>query len=131
MQTRLDREIGFMEKGLKLRSQRQQVLATNIANADTPNYKAQDIDFNKAMKSALSGSGTNSGLVTTNPRHVTDVSQGAAQVQARKQLQNSADANTVDMDVEQSQFAENALQYETLVTLINSNFKNINSVMQG
>jgi len=120
-----------MEQGLKLRSQRQQVLATNIANADTPNYKAQDIDFNKAMKSALSGSGTNSGLVTTNPRHVTDVSQGAAQVQARKQLQNSADANTVDMDVEQSQFAENALQYETLVTLINSNFKNINSVMQG
>ena len=131
MQTRLDREIGFMEQGLKLRSQRQQVLATNIANADTPNYKAQDIDFNKAMKSALSGTGTNSGLVTTNPRHVTDVSQGAAQVQARKQLQNSADANTVDMDVEQSQFAENALQYETLVTLINSNFKNINSVMQG
>jgi len=131
MQTRLDREIGFMEQGLKLRSQRQQVLATNIANADTPNYKAQDIDFNQAMKSALSGSSTNSGLVATNPRHVTDASQGSAQVQARKQKQNSADGNTVDMDVEQSQFAENALQYETLVTLINSNFKNINSVMQG
>jgi flagellar basal-body rod protein FlgB len=131
MQTRLDREIGFMEQGLKLRSQRQQVLATNIANADTPNYKAQDIDFNKAMKSALSESGTNSGLATTNPRHVAEASQGAAQVQVRKQTQNSADANTVDMDVEQSQFAENALQYETLVTLINSNFKNINSVMQG
>jgi flagellar basal-body rod protein FlgB len=135
MQTKLDREIGFMEQGLKLRSQRQQVLATNIANADTPNYKAQDIDFNQALKSALSGTGTNSstnsGLVTTNPRHVTDAIQGAAQVQARKQTQNSADGNTVDMDVEQSQFAENALQYETLVTLINSNFKNINSVMQG
>lgn len=131
MQTRLDREIGFMEQGLKLRSQRQQVLATNIANADTPNYKAQDIDFNQALKSALSGSSTSSGLVATNPRHVTDASSGNAQVQARKQLQSSADANTVDMDVEQSQFAENALQYETLVTLINSNFKNINSVMQG
>jgi len=131
MQTRLDREVGFMEQGLKLRSQRQQVLATNIANADTPNYKAQDLDFNQALKSALSGTGTSSGLATTNPRHVTDVKQGSAQVQARKQLQSSADGNTVDMDVEQSQFAENALQYETLVSIINGKFKNINSVMQG
>jgi len=131
MQTRLDREIGFMEQGLKLRSQRQQVLATNIANADTPNYKAQDLNFNQALQAALGGSSTKSGLVTTNPRHVTDAAAGNAQVQARKQSQSSADGNTVDMDVEQSQFAENALQYETLVTLINSNFKNINSVMQG
>jgi flagellar basal-body rod protein FlgB len=131
MQTRLDKEIGFMEQGLRLRSQRQQVLATNIANADTPNYKAQDLDFNQALKSALSGTSSSSGLVATNPRHVTDVTQGSALVQARKQLQSSADGNTVDMDVEQSQFAENALQYETLVSIINSHFKNINSVMQG
>jgi len=131
MQTRLDKEVGFMEQGLRLRSQRQQVLATNIANADTPNYKAQDLDFNQALKSALSGTSSSSGLVATNPRHVTDVTQGSALVQARKQLQSSADGNTVDMDVEQSQFAENALQYETLVSIINSHFKNINSVMQG
>jgi flagellar basal-body rod protein FlgB len=131
MQTRLDREISFMEQGLKLRSQRQQVLATNIANADTPNYKAQDLDFNQALKSALSASSINSGLAATNPRHVQGATGSIAQVQARKQLQSSADGNTVDMDVEQSQFAENALQYETLVSIINSHFKNINSVMQG
>jgi len=131
MQTRLDKEVGFMEQGLRLRSQRQQVLATNIANADTPNYKAQDIDFNQAMKAALSNTSSSAGLATTHPQHVGGTNGGAAKVQTRNQVQNSADGNTVDMDVEQSQFAENALQYETLVTMINGTFKNINSVMQG
>jgi flagellar basal-body rod protein FlgB len=136
MQTRLDREVGFYEQGLKVRSQRQQVLATNIANADTPNYKAQDINFRTAMQSALSSDTKNAasqsgGLVTTQPNHIGALSQGSAQVQARQQLQNSADGNTVDMDVEQSQFAENALQYETLVQMISGKFKKLNSVLQG
>ena len=136
MQTRLDREVGFYEQGLKVRSQRQQVLATNIANADTPNYKAQDINFRTAMQSALSSDSKNAktqsgGLVTTQANHIGALSQGSAQVQARQQLQNSADGNTVDMDVEQSQFAENALQYETLVQMISGKFKKLNSVLQG
>jgi flagellar basal-body rod protein FlgB len=136
MQTRLDREVGFYEQGLKVRSQRQQVLATNIANADTPNYKAQDINFRTAMQSALSSDTKNAasqsgGLVTTQANHIGALSQGSAQVQARQQLQNSADGNTVDMDVEQSQFAENALQYETLVQMISGKFKKLNSVLQG
>ena len=131
MQTRLDKEIGFMEQGLRLRSQRQQVLATNIANADTPNYKAQDIDFNQAMKAALTHTSSSAGLAVTHPQHVGGTNAGTAKVQTRNQVQSSADGNTVDMDVEQSQFAENALQYETLVTMINGTFKNINSVMQG
>ena len=131
MQTRLDKEIGFMEQGLRIRAQRQQVLATNIANADTPNYKAKDIDFNQAMKSALSNTGNNAGMSVTNSKHIDSSSNVLAQVKARSAKQNSVDGNTVDMDVEQSQFAENALQYETLVSMINGTFKNINSVMQG
>jgi flagellar basal-body rod protein FlgB len=136
MQTRLDREVGFYEQGLKVRSQRQQVLATNIANADTPNYKAQDINFRTAMQSALSSdnmkvSSQSGGLAVTQANHIGTSSQGNAQVQARQQLQNSADGNTVDMDVEQAQFAENALQYETLVQMISGKFKKINSVLQG
>ena len=131
MQTRLDKEIGFMEQGLKIRAQRQQVLATNIANADTPNYKAKDIDFNQAMKSALSNTGNNAGMSVTNSKHIDSSSNVLSQVTERTAKQNSADGNTVDMDVEQSQFAENALQYETLVSMINGTFKNINSVMQG
>jgi flagellar basal-body rod protein FlgB len=136
MQTRLDREVGFYEQGLKVRSQRQQVLATNIANADTPNYKAQDINFRTAMQSALSSDNKNAkspsgGLAVTQANHIGTSAPSSALVQARQQLQNSADGNTVDMDVEQSQFAENALQYETLVQMISGKFKKLNSVLQG
>jgi flagellar basal-body rod protein FlgB len=130
--TRLDNEIGFMEQGLRLRSQRQQVLATNIANADTPNYKAQDFDFKSAMQSAISGSTPASQMLTTDARHMGGTNAGVTlSTQAIKPTQNSADGNTVDMNLEQTKFTENALQYEALVSLINSNFKNINSVMQG
>jgi flagellar basal-body rod protein FlgB len=88
------------------------------------------------MQSALSSDTKNAasqsgGLVTTQANHIGALSQGSAQVQARQQLQNSADGNTVDMDVEQSQFAENALQYETLVQMISGKFKKLNSVLQG
>ena len=131
MQTRLDKEIGFMEQGLRVRAQRQQVLATNIANADTPNYKAKDLDFNQAMKAALGNTGSQENMSVTNSKHIGSANNVSAQVKERSNLQNSADGNTVDMDVEQSQFAENALQYETLVSMINGTFKNINSVMQG
>lgn len=131
MQTRLDKEIGFMEQGLRIRAQRQQVLATNIANADTPNYKAKDLDFNQAMKSALSNTSNSAGMTVTDSKHIDASRNVLAQVKERSVKQNSADGNTVDMDVEQSQFAENALQYETLVSMINGTFKNINSVMQG
>jgi len=135
MLSKLDNEIGFMEQGLRLRSQRQQVLATNIANVDTPNYKAQDFDFKAAMKSALSSVGPSSGMVATNSRHIGGASVGSSatqvQTQPRKQLQNNADGNTVDMNVETVQFTENALQYETLVSMINGQFKSLNSVIQG
>ena len=131
MQTRLDKEVGFMEQGLRVRAQRQQVLATNIANADTPNYKAKDLDFNQAMKAALGNTGSQENMSVTNSKHIGSANNVSAQVKERSNLQNSADGNTVDMDVEQSQFAENALQYETLVSMINGTYKNINSVMQG
>lgn len=132
MQTRFDKEINHLEQGLKLRTQRQQVLATNIANADTPNYKAQDFNFQQAMRGATDSTQSNSaGLKTTNPQHIAQQSAGNVPLQSRAQKENSADGNTVDMDVEQAQFAENALQYEALVSMISGNFKKINSVLQG
>jgi flagellar basal-body rod protein FlgB len=133
MLSRLDNEIGFMEQGLKLRAQRQQVLAANIANADTPNYKAQDFDFKSAMQSAMSGAIPASQMLATDPRHfgASSGAGGSSPTVTTKPLQNSADGNTVDMSVEQTKFTENALQYETLVSMINGTFKNITSVMQG
>ena len=79
----------------------------------------------------MTATGSQENMSVTNSKHIGSANNVSAQVKERSNLQNSADGNTVDMDVEQSQFAENALQYETLVSMINGTFKNINSVMQG
>jgi len=123
--------INFYEQVLSLRAQRQQLLASNIANADTPNYKAVDIDFNSAMQSALQQVNV-AELNLTNSNHVPNTGTiGNADIKERASKQNSLDGNTVDMDIERSQFTENALQYEAAITLINNHFKNIASVIQN
>jgi len=123
--------INFYEQVLSLRAQRQQLLASNIANADTPNYKAVDIDFNSAMQSALQQVNP-AELKLTSSKHVPNTGTiGNADIKERASKQNSLDGNTVDMDVERAQFTENALQYEAAITLINNQFKNIASVIQN
>jgi flagellar basal-body rod protein FlgB len=123
--------INFYEQVLSLRAQRQQLLASNIANADTPNYKAVDIDFNSAMQSALQQVNA-SDLKLTSSNHVPNTGTiGNADIKERASKQNSLDGNTVDMDIERAQFTENALQYEAAITLINNHFKNIASVIQN
>jgi flagellar basal-body rod protein FlgB len=123
--------INFYEQVLSLRAQRQQLLASNIANADTPNYKAVDIDFNSAMQSALQQVNP-AELKLTSSSHLPNTGTiGNADIKERASKQNSLDGNTVDMDVERAQFTENALQYEAAITLINNQFKNIASVIQN
>jgi flagellar basal-body rod protein FlgB len=123
--------INFYEQVLSLRAQRQQLLASNIANADTPNYKAVDIDFNSAMQSALQQINA-AELKLTSSNHVPNTGMiGNADIKERASKQNSLDGNTVDMDIERAQFTENALQYEAAITLINNHFKNIASVIQN
>jgi flagellar basal-body rod protein FlgB len=123
--------INFYEQVLSLRAQRQQLLASNIANADTPNYKAVDIDFNSAMQAALQQANP-AELKLTSSNHLPNTGTiGAADIKERASKQNSLDGNTVDMDVERAQFTENALQYEAAITLINNHFKNIASVIQN
>ena len=123
--------INFYEQVLSLRAQRQQLLASNIANADTPNYKAVDIDFNSAMQSALQQVNA-AELKLTSSNHVPNTGTiGNADIKERASKQNSLDGNTVDMDIERAQFTENALQYEAAITLINNHFKNIASVIQN
>lgn len=129
---RLDEALGFHEQALRLRGQRQQLLASNIANADTPNYKARDLDFGKAMQSALSQSAPAAVMTLTHSNHLpVDPSGLSTNVVLRKPLQNNLDGNTVDMDVERNAFAENALHYEADVTLINSKIKGLLNVLQG
>lgn len=139
MTNKLDDALGFHQTALRVRAQRQELIASNIANADTPNFKARDIDFKAAFESAMSGiSKTSQELTQTNPAHLSanplPMQNGLAQPgdpQYRKMIEGSVDGNTVDMDVERNQFADNGIRYEASLTMINAQLKQLTSVMQG
>lgn len=133
---KLDAALNFHQTALRVHAQRQELLAANIANADTPNYKARDIDFNAALEKALSGNAAeNTGLMTTAAQHLPgstlDNGLFPAGVLYRRMLQGSVDGNTVDMDVERNQFTDNAIRYEAGLTMINAQIKRLLSAIQG
>src|SRR5574340_578952 len=125
MISKLDELLNFHQTALNLRTQRQQILASNIANADVPQFKARDIDFSKALQSALSQSGERVGLAVTSSRHLSPATNSPASrdLQYRVPHQDSIDGNTVDMDLERAQFADNAIHVEANLTFLNSQLK--------
>ncbi|GJJ03927.1 flagellar basal body rod protein FlgB [Duganella rhizosphaerae] len=134
---KLDDYLRFNEAALGLRSQRQSVLASNIANGDTPNYKARDIDFSSAMQAALDKASPTATLKTTASKHFpnpqpdgTTMADGTPLLY-RGVVQGAVDGNTVDMDVERNQFADNAIRYEAGITAINAQIKNMMAAIQG
>ncbi len=134
MSDKIGQSLQFNRTALNLRAARQELIASNIANADTPNYKARDIDFASALQGALSGSTEKLPMTASTPRHLagaTGTSVMGAPVQYRTVLQPSADGNTVDMDVERAQFADNALRYEASVRFIDSRIKGLLSAIRG
>lgn len=134
MTSRIDDALKFHQTALSLRAARQELLASNIANADTPNYKAKDIDFASALQGALSGTTENLPLTGTSTRHFGGTTGGSvmgAPVMYRNVLQPSADGNTVDMDVERAQFADNALRYEASVKFVSDQVKDVLMALQG
>lgn len=132
---KLDEALRFHQTALSLRAERQQVLASNIANADTPNYKARDIDFSSALKQALSQGGTASAaMAKTSPAHLggtAGMTASGAPLLYRTTAQGSVDGNTVDMDAERNQFADNALRYEASVTFAGGELKKLLAAIQG
>lgn len=130
---RLDDALQFQQTALGLRAQRQALLASNIANADTPNYKARDINFGAALNNALQGRvGQPLALATTTGRHIGG--EGVAvppNVQYRDETQSSVDGNTVNMDAERAQFAENSVYYEASITFINGLLKTMQLAVTG
>jgi len=136
MGSRIDQVMQFHQTALSLRAARQELLASNIANADTPNYKAKDIDFASALQGAMAGRSTGPvSLATTSPQHLPGNAPAggmlAGDVKYRTVLQPSADGNTVDMDVERAQFADNALRYEASVKFVSDKFKDVMAALQG
>ena len=135
---KLDDYLRFNETALSLRSQRQQLLASNIANADTPNYKARDIDFTAALQGALARNTPPAGVLkATSPNHMggaagnPDILPNGTPVQYRGTVQGAVDGNTVDMDVERNQFTDNAIRYEAGISLINSQIRGLMAAIQG
>lgn len=147
MVSKLDDFLGYNQAALNLRSQRQQVIASNIANADTPNYKAKDFDFSAALQSALKAAGNSAAgtsgqtLATTAAKHFSNASlvadNGAGTLddgtplQYRIPAQGAVDGNTVDMDAERNQFADNGVRYEAGLTMINADIKAMMAAIQG
>ena len=131
--SKIDNALSFQQQALGLRAYRQQVLAGNIANADTPNYKARDFDFTSALKEAVAGRGEGSLLVArTNSAHLAGIGEsGPARLMYRTPVQSSADGNTVEMDVERAQFSENAVRYEAGLTFITHQLKMLTAAMQA
>lgn len=134
MINRLDQELNFNRNALNLRTYRQELLASNIANADTPNYKARDFDFKAALAGRM-GARTvgNVQMSMSSARHLDASGSGipGVSVQYRSEYQGAVDGNTVNMDTERSAFAENAVQVEAMLTFIREQVKVMNLALQG
>lgn len=130
---RLDSEFGFLQSALNLRANRQQMLASNIANADTPNYKAMDFDFPAALQHAQGGREGRSTLNATDTRHLQPKGSNpfGAKALYRVPTQPSIDGNTVDMDIERSQFTDNAIHYQFMLDRVTNKVKTLLSAIQG
>lgn len=124
--------LDFQSKALVLRAERQRVIASNIANADTPGYVARDIDFKQAMSEATGGSKL-AGNGTTNARHIplTGGSNGSPRLAYAAQSQPSMDGNSVDLDRERANFVDNSVRYEATLRFINGQAKTLLSAIQG
>ena len=135
MTGKLDEVLRFHQDALDVRAHRQQLLASNIANADTPGYKARDIDFAQAMQNAVSlrAGQASPGLVKTSSNHLQSRDGGIFGVapQYRVPTQASIDGNTVEMNQERAAFSENAIHYEANLTFINHKLKLLLAAIQG
>ena len=140
---RINESFQFHAASLRLRGERQQILAANIANADTPGYKAVDFDFARALADAA-GRGARVGvaamaatagapaLATTAAGHRGGGGGGLAPtLQFRGPSQASIDGNSVEMDAERAAFADNAVRYEASLRFLNGQIRSLVSAITG
>lgn len=126
----LDKALGIHAQALSLRAHRAELLANNIANADTPNYKAVDIDFKTALANA--GPGVLP-LATSTSHHIQTTSDNSARYETlyRVPLQPALDGNTVDTQIEQAEFARNAVQHQASLTFLSGKLNGILTAIKG
>ncbi len=136
MAINFDKALGIHEQALFLRQKRNEVLAANIANADTPGYKAQDIDFRTALSnSAAAGDQPMLSLKVTNAGHQRHADGAAdalsASLKFRQPYQPSLDGNTVETHIEQAEFADNAMRYQATLQFLGNRLSGLKSILQG
>ncbi|MCL5042338.1 MAG: flagellar basal body rod protein FlgB [Gammaproteobacteria bacterium] len=133
MSLNFDRALGIHEQALKFRAERASVLANNLANADTPNFKARDLDFQSVLAAQQSGADSSFRADRTHARHMPAegfIDQAAA-LRFRTPNQPAIDGNTVDTQVEQAKFAENAIDFQASFTFLNGKFKGLMTALRG
>lgn len=124
----LDKFLQPSGAALQLRHKRMEILSSNIANAATPGFKARDLDFASAYSNALAGTGN---LEKTSPLHLSTAGSGAADTKFRSPLSTSLDGNTVELHVEQLQFAENAMRYEASLNFLSDRISGLRKALKG
>jgi len=139
----IDNFLATHANSLQLRARRTQILASNIANADTPNYKARDLAFAEVLRDVNTGTTHNvrkgsrlpmSGgpLMVTDSAHIgKSATPASAQLMYRQPEQASLDGNTVDKDLEQARFAENTVRYQASLQFINSRVSGLIRTLKG
>lgn len=118
----LDKAFGIHQQAMLVRSRRAEILAGNIANADTPNFKARDIDFRAILESAQA---------QAQATHQKPLSAMAFELKYRQPLQPSLDGNTVDVQHEKAAFTENALQYQASLSFLSGKIKTLMRALKG
>lgn len=143
MFAQMTQNLDFHAKALVVRAERQRVIASNIANADTPGYVARDVNFREAMAQATGSTSqpgavrlANSNAAGGNSRHIPLASStgqlgGTSSLAYAPQSQPSMDGNSVDLDRERSNFVDNSVRYESTLRFINGQSKTILSAIQG
>mgnify|MGYP001423622821 FL=1 len=115
-------------QALSLRNKKNEIIASNIANAATPNYKARDLDFNMEMSRHLK----TGNLTITDDKHIPLMRPVSHKgVSFREPLQQSLDGNTVELAVEQMEFSENSIRYSTTLSFLNSKISGLMSAIRG
>jgi flagellar basal-body rod protein FlgB len=133
MLNRLTDTLDFQGQALALRSDRQRLLASNIANADTPGYVARDMNFAQALRQATGSLPAARALATSQPGHIAGGTggPGGSTLGFATASQTSLDGNTVDMDRERASFADNSLRYEATLRFINGQVRTLTSAITG
>jgi flagellar basal-body rod protein FlgB len=126
-----DKVFGIHEQALELRARRAEVLASNLANADTPGYKARDLDFKAILRGQMDGPASR--LKTTRPGHIQAGAGGLplGALKYRNPQQPSLDGNTVEAEREQVEFSANAVRYQASLRFLEGRIRTLRTAITG